>query len=87
MGAKRFGIGQPVARTEDPQLLRGAGRYTDDINLPDQAYLAMVRSRHAHGVITGIAVRAARDRPGVLGVYTGADLAAAGYGPLSVAYP
>ena len=41
----KFGVGQPVPRKEDPTLLRGEGRYTDDINLPGQAYAVMVRSR------------------------------------------
>ena len=71
----KFGIGQPVPRSEDPILLRGHGRYTDDITLPGEAYAAIVRSRIAHGVIREIEVSAARDLPGVLGVYTGADLA------------
>ncbi len=43
----RFGIGQPVTRTEDPILVQGQGRYTDDINLPGQVYAVMVRSPHA----------------------------------------
>ena len=47
----KFGVGQPVRRTEDPKLVRGQGRYTDDVNLPGQAYAVMVRSRDAHGVI------------------------------------
>jgi carbon-monoxide dehydrogenase large subunit len=78
----KFGIGQPVPRSEDPRLLRGQGRYTDDVALPGQAYAVMVRSRHAHGVIAAIDTAAARAMPGVLGVWTGADLEAAGYGPL-----
>jgi len=76
----KFGIGQPVSRIEDPKLLRGAGRYTDDINIAGQAYAVMVRSRQAHGVIRAIDAAEARRLPGVLGVYTGADMAAAGYG-------
>jgi carbon-monoxide dehydrogenase large subunit len=78
----KFGVGQPVPRTEDPSLLRGEGRYTDDINLPGQAYAMMVRSRHAHAVLRGIDTAAARAMPGVLGVYTQADLDAGGFGPL-----
>ncbi|MBI3514517.1 MAG: xanthine dehydrogenase family protein molybdopterin-binding subunit [Proteobacteria bacterium] len=78
----KFGIGQPVPRSEDPRLLRGQGRYTDDVTLPGQAYAVMVRSRHAHGVIRAIDTAAARALPGVLGVWTGADLEAAGYGTL-----
>jgi aerobic carbon-monoxide dehydrogenase large subunit len=72
---QKFGIGQPVPRTEDPKLVRGEGRYTDDINLPGQAHAVVVRSRHAHGIIRAIDIEAARAMPGVLGVYTGADLA------------
>ena len=56
----KFGIGQPVPRSEDPRLLRGQGRYTDDINLPGQAFAVMIRSRYAHGVIRGIDATAAK---------------------------
>src|SRR5688572_10992843 len=72
-------IGQPVRRTEDPVLLRGEGRYTDDLNEPGQAYAWMVRSPHAHGVLRSIDVEAAKAMPGVLAVYVGDDLKA--YGP------
>ncbi len=78
----KFAIGQPVTRKEDPTLLRGQGRYTDDINLPNQAYCVMVRSQYAHGIIKNIDTSAAKAMPGVLGVWTGADLDAAGYGAL-----
>src|SRR5207245_1247416 len=71
----------------DPRLLRGEGRYTDDIKLPGQAYAAIVRSRNAHGTIRGIDGGAARTVPGVLGVYTGADLNAAGFGTLKCMLP
>ena len=70
----KFGIGQPVPRQEDPTLLRGEGRYTDDMNLPNQAWCVMVRSQVAHGVIKGIDTAEAKTMPGVLGVWTGADL-------------
>jgi carbon-monoxide dehydrogenase large subunit len=82
LATMKFAIGQPVTRKEDPTLLRGQGRYTDDINLPNQAYCVMVRSQYAHGIIKGIDVSAAKEMPGVLGVWTGADLDAAGFGPL-----
>ena len=82
LGLQKFGVGQPVRRTEDPVLVRGEGRYTDDINLAGQAYAVMVRSQHAHGIIRRIDTTAARAMPGVLAVVTGADLAAAGYGGL-----
>src|SRR3954470_9856860 len=78
----RFAIGQPVPRSEDPVLLRGEGKYSDDWNLPGQAYCWIVRSPYAHGVIRGIDTEAARAMPGVLAVYTAADLAAGGIGGL-----
>jgi carbon-monoxide dehydrogenase large subunit len=84
---QKFAVGQPVPRTEDPVLVQGRGRYADDVNLPGQAYAVMVRSRHAHGVIKGIDVATAQAMPGVLAVYTGADLEAAGYGTLKCIVP
>src|SRR6516165_10266602 len=84
---KKFAVGQPVPRTEDPVLVQGWGRYADDVSLPGQAYAVMVRSRHAHGVIKGIDMAAAQAMPGVLAVVTGADLAAAGYGTLKCVVP
>src|SRR5258706_15412579 len=71
---KKFAVGQPVRRTEDQALVRGQGRYTDDVNLPRQAYAVMVRSRHGHGILRAIETPAARAMPGVLGIYTAADL-------------
>ena len=79
---ERFAIGQPVPRSEDPVLVSGKGRYSDDVNLPGQAYAVMVRSQVAHGIIRGIDADEARKMPGVLGIWTGADLNAAGYGAL-----
>ena len=79
---EKFAIGQPVPRSEDPVLLRGEGHYSDDVSRPGQAYAVMVRSPHAHGVIRGIDTAAARAMPGVLAVYTAADLEAGGIGPL-----
>ncbi len=81
----KYGVGQPVRRTEDPILVQGQGRYTDDIDLPGQAYAVFVRSRNGHGTIKGIDTAAAKGMPGVLAVYTGADLA--GYGTLKCAVP
>ena len=81
----RFGIGQSVPRIEDPALLRGRGRYTDDINLPGQAWGVPVRSVVAHGHLRGVDTSEARAMPGVLAIYTAEDLTAAGYagiGPL-----
>jgi aerobic carbon-monoxide dehydrogenase large subunit len=84
---QKYGVGQPVRRKEDDTLLRGKGKYTDDFTLPGQAYAWMVRSSHAHGIIRGIDTAAARTMPGVLGVWTGADLAAAGYKPFICGLP
>jgi carbon-monoxide dehydrogenase large subunit len=75
----RFSIGQPVLRTEDPRLLTGRGRYTDDVNLPNQAYAYIARSMQSHGRIVGIDTAAAAAAPGVLAVYTGRDLEAEGF--------
>src|SRR6202047_1598644 len=84
---QKFGIGQPVLRTEDPILVQGRGSYADDVSLAGQAYAAIVRSPHAHGVLRGIDTAAALAMPGVLAIYTGADLQAAGYGSLKCVPP
>src|SRR5579863_1443741 len=84
---QKFGVGQPVRRKEDDTLVRGKGKYTDDFNLPGQAYAFIVRSIHAHGIIRGIDTAAAKTMPGVLGVWTGTDLAAANYGPFTCGLP
>jgi len=81
----KFAVGQPVPRQEDPTLLRGEGRYTDDVNRAGQAYAVMVRSPYAHGVLRGVDVEAARAMPGVLAIYTAADMA--GYGPMICVLP
>ncbi len=83
----KFGLAQPVRRVEDPRLLKGNGRYTDDINLPNETHAAVLRSPHATARITSIDASAARDVPGVLAVYTGADLEADGIGGLPCAIP
>jgi len=84
---QKYGVGQPVRRKEDDTLVRGKGKYTDDFSLPNQAYGWLVRSSHAHGIIKGVDTSAARTMPGVLGVWTGADLAAAGYKPFICGLP
>jgi aerobic carbon-monoxide dehydrogenase large subunit len=73
MGAKLFGASVP--RREDPRLLRGEGRFVDDIKLPGLLHAAFVRSPHAHARITGLRTEAAARRPGVFRVLTFADLA------------
>ena len=78
----RFAVGQPVSRKEDPVLLRGEGRYTDDLNLPGELHAVMVRSRVAHGKLRGVDASEARAMPGVQAVYVADDLAGAGIHPM-----
>ena len=80
-------FGQPVRRKEDQRFVTGRGRYVDDIVLPNQAYVAFVRSPHAHAAITGIDTSEAESAPGVIRVLTGEDYAAAGWGPLICGWP
>ncbi|WP_193181147.1 xanthine dehydrogenase family protein molybdopterin-binding subunit [Nisaea sediminum] len=87
LGTMKFGIGQPVPRSEDPKLLRGEGAYTDDTNLDGQAYGVMVRSPYAHGILNGIETADARAMPGVIAIFTGADLEAAGLGTMKCGLP
>ena len=75
---EKFAVGQSVRRFEDPRLLRGHGRYSDDVNLSHQAYAVVVRSPHAHARIRAVDTSAALRTPGVLAVLTGADVAADG---------
>jgi carbon-monoxide dehydrogenase large subunit len=75
-------IGARVQRKEDYRFLTGTGQYTDDFTMPQQTYAAFVRSPHAHARIRKISVDQASRAPGVLAVYTGADLAAAKVGGL-----
>ena len=79
-----FAIGQGVSRFEDPRLVRGGGRYTDDIKLPGLVHGVVLRSPHAHAKIRSIDITAAKTAPGVLAVLTSADIKAAGYGDLPV---
>src|SRR5438270_9275795 len=75
-------IGARVPRKEDYRFLTGAGQYTDDVALAGQTYAAFVRSPHAHANIRRVSTDKAKRAPGVIAVYTGADLAAAKVGGL-----
>jgi carbon-monoxide dehydrogenase large subunit len=75
-------IGKPLHRKEDVRLLTGGGRYSDDVNLPGQAYAVVLRSPHAHARIRATDTTAARAMPGVLAVLTGEDMAADGIKPV-----
>src|SRR5580765_2885989 len=79
----REGFGKPILRKEDARLLSGGGCYSDDVNLPGQAYACFVRSPHAHARIAGIDVAAARATAGVLAVFIGQDAVADGMRPLT----
>lgn len=83
----KFGTGQSVRRKEDLRLITGRGQYTDDINLPGQAQLYVLRSPHAHARIGRIDTAAARQAPGVLAVYTIDDLKADKVGTLPCVLP
>ena len=83
----QFGAGQGLHRLEDERLLRGAGRYTDDIALPGQVYGVLLRSPLAHARIGAIDTADAKAMPGVLAVYTAADLAADGIGDIPCLAP
>ena len=80
----QFGKGQGITRVEDRRFLTGHARYTDDIHLPDQAYMAVVRSPLAHAEISGIDTGDAKDLPGVLLILTAEDLAAEDIGDIPV---
>ncbi len=85
--ATKFGLAQPVRRVEDPRLLKGSGRYTDDIALPGMLFGAVLRSPHAAAKLGAIDTAEALSVPGVVAVYTGADLEADGIGGLPCAIP
>src|SRR6201996_4527798 len=68
-------IGRSVERLEDPPLVTGRGRYAADISFPHQLHMRIVRSNHAHGRIVSIDTAAARALPGVVAVWTAADIA------------
>jgi aerobic carbon-monoxide dehydrogenase large subunit len=80
----KFAIGQPVSRKEDPVLLQGQGRYTDDLKLPDQLHAVFVRSRYAHGILRSVDITEAKAMPGVKAVLTAADLEAGGIKPMPI---
>ena len=83
----KFGLAQSVRRVEDPRLLKGNGRYTDDIVLPGMLHGIVLRSPHAAAKLGAINTTAAASVPGVKAIYTAADLSADGIGPLPCAAP
>jgi len=75
-------IGKALPRREDQRFLTGAGQYTDDVVMPGQTYGVFVRSPHAHARIGKIDTSRALKAPGVVAIFTGADLAEAKVGGL-----
>ena len=82
--AGRYGSGHAVRRIEDPALVSGRGCFTDDVSPEGALFLAFVRSTSAHARLASVDVEAARALPGVVAVYTGAELVAAGIKPIPV---
>lgn len=80
--SETFGSSQPLRRREDIRFITGNGRFTDDINVPHQAYACFVRSTHAHGILRSVVTDRARSLPGVIGVFTGKDIHSSGIGPI-----
>ena len=78
----RFGSDHGTLRSEDEPLLTGKGCFTDDLNAPDQAYAVFVRASVSHAAIRNVETSHARAMPGVLGVFTGRDLANDGHGAI-----
>lgn len=79
----RFGSGQSVKRLEDQQLLKGTGIYANDVSLPGQSHLVFLRSPYPHAKLLRIATQAAKAMPGVLAIFSGNDLLAAGVKPMA----
>jgi len=77
-------FGKAIKRTEDPRFITGNGNYLDDIKLPSMAYLAVLRSPYAHANIRSVDTSKAKAMPGVIAVFTGADIP---YNPLPMAWP
>ena len=80
-------IGTRMLRREDPALLTGEAKFTNDLAIPGALHLAVLRSPHAHAKITRIDASAARALPGVVAVYSGADLASMWAAPMPCAWP
>ncbi len=80
-------FGASVKRREDPRLITGRGYYTDDMKLPGQTYMAVLRSPYGHARIRSINTEKAKMHPGVVAVFTGQDLKDGGLSPLPCAWP
>jgi len=67
-------VGSPIKRREDPRLITGQATYVDDIKIPGMLHMMVLRSPYGHARINSINTDAARKHPGVVAVYTAADL-------------
>ncbi len=79
-------FGSPIKRREDPRLITGQAKYTDDLTLPGMAHMAVVRSPYAHARIRRVATEKAGAMPGVLAVFTGRQMREAGFGSIPCAW-
>jgi carbon-monoxide dehydrogenase large subunit len=77
-------LGAPIKRVEDPRFITGKGRYVDDISLTGMTHVVVLRSPYAHANIRSIDTSRAKAMPGVIAVFTGADIP---YNPLPLAWP
>jgi carbon-monoxide dehydrogenase large subunit len=84
MSSRIFGSG--IKRREDPRLITGQAKYTDDLTLPGTVHMAVVRSPYAHAKIKRIDTKKAATMPGVLAVFTGQQMKEAGFGPIPCAW-
>jgi len=84
MASRIFGSG--IKRREDPRLVTGQARYTDDFVLPNMVHMAVVRSPYAHAKVKRIDTKKAASMPGVIGVFTGQQMKDAGFGPIPCAW-
>jgi carbon-monoxide dehydrogenase large subunit len=79
-------VGQSLKRKEDPRMITGRGRYTEDIQLPGMLHAVLIRSTHAHATITSIDTSGAKEHAGVVAVYTGEELAGDFAGPIPMVW-
>lgn len=87
IAVEKYGAGQSVKRVEDVRFLTGSGQYLEDLSFDSMIYAVFVRSPHAHANIVSIDSSAASKMDGVLGVFTGRDLQAAGLGTVPTRTP
>ena len=84
MATRIFGSG--IKRREDPRLITGQAKYTDDLTLPNMVFMHIVRSPYAHAIVKEIHTEKAASMPGVLGVFTGRDITDGGFGNIPCAW-